>query len=69
MEGEREKGPVFVAAYLPSLKLLLIKQSGANEAGPFRAPCRDQRRLSGGAGGLAHRVGVPGAGGLPGARR
>lgn len=52
MRERGRRGPAFLAACLslsPSLKLLLIKQSGAKEAGPFHAPCWDQRRLSGNA--------------------
>jgi len=71
-EGEwREtgkRGPAFPAAGLsppPSLKLLLIKQSGAREAEPFRALCWDQRRLSGNVVGLVNRVRDPRAGRLP----
>lgn len=72
-EGEwRERGrrgPAFPAACLslsPPLKLLLIKQSEAKEAGPFHALCWDQRRLSGNAVGLASHVKDPRAGRLPG---
>lgn len=61
------RGPAFPAACLslppppsPSLKLLLIKQSGATEAGPFHALCWDQRRLFGNTAGLANRIRTPG---------
>ena len=50
----------------PSLKLL-IKQSEATEAGPFYAPCWDQKRLFGKAVGLANHIRDPRAGGLPSA--
>lgn len=74
-EGKRRetgrRGPASLAAYLsslsPSLKLLLIKQSEATEAGLFYAPCWDQRRLFGKAVGLANRIRDPRAGGLPSA--
>lgn len=70
MEGEREKGTCLSSclslSLSPPLKLLLIKQSEAKEAGPFHALCWDQRRLSGNAVGLANHVKDPRAGRLPG---
>lgn len=81
MEEDREKGACLsrclsllslspclsLLSLSPSLKLLLIKQSEATEAGPFYAPCWDQRGLFGSAVGLANRIRDPRAGGLPSA--